>query len=344
MVKKTVTSLIAAVITALGALPVCSQSASVKLPEGSPIATDGSARPWDTSSISDPEVIVSIGEEGMHPAALAIRDSLARYIKGKDARFGIAVILEGNDTISVNGHKPFPMSSVYKFPQALALAEYCRKHNISFSDSIDIPAYRLLPDTWSPMRDRYGAKDLRLPISEVLAYSLQQSDNNACDILFTFMQGPEKVDSLMQSWGFKEIRVLNTEKEMKIHPAFGYSNTSSPIAMAALMDEFDTKHCLGSSEMAEIARLIENCETGKDRLVAALSKDAVCGHKTGTGPLLPNGRIMTINDCGYIRRIDGRRYTIAVFISESGYDMAKTESMIRDISRIVRNELKRVAD
>lgn len=343
MVKKTVISIISAVIAAFSALSVSAQSASVKLPEGSPIATDGSARPWDTTSVTDPEVIVSSGEEGLHPAALAIRDSLAQYIKGKDARFGIAVILEGNDTISVNGHKPFPMASVYKFPQALALADYCKKHKISFSDTIDIPAYRMLPDTWSPMRERYGANDIRLPISEVLAYSLQQSDNNACDILFTILQGPEKADSLMQSWGFNEIRVLNTESEMKNHPAFGYSNTSSPIAMAKLMDEFDTKHCLGSAEMAEIARLVENCDTGKNRLVAALSKDAVCGHKTGTGPVLPNGRIMTINDCGYVRRIDGRRYTIAVFISESGYDMKTTESMIRDISRIVRNELKRVS-
>lgn len=310
-------------------------------PEFSPIATDGSPRPWDTPDNTAPEVLLSGPDSDNHPASLAIRDSLQNYLKGKDARFGIAVLIEGNDTIAVNGHQPFAMASVYKFPQALALADYCHKNGISFSDTIDIPAERLRPETWSPMRERYGVTDLRLPISEVLAYSLQQSDNNACDIIFSFLGGPQKVDSLLQSWGHNDIRVITTELEMLNHPAYGYSNTSTPIGMAVLMDEFDTRHCLANAEMAEIASLMENCQTGKERIVGALSKDAVCGHKTGTGPILPNGRIMTINDCGYVRRIDGKRYSITVFIAESGYDLPTTEAMICDISRIVKNELKR---
>lgn len=322
-------------------LPSGEPTDDLAMPKYSPIATDGSYRPWDTPDSSTPVVKLSGPDSENHPAAVAIRDSLQSYLKGKDARFGIAVLIEGNDTISVNGYQPFAMASVYKFPQALALAEYCNKHNISFSDSIDISAEQLRPLTWSPMRERYGVKDLRLPISEVLAYSLQESDNNACDIIFSILGGPQKVDSLLQSWGHKDIRVLNTELEMLEHPAYGYSNTSTPIGMAVLMDDFDTKHCLGSPEMAEIARYLENCQTGKDRIVGAISKDAICGHKTGTGPLLPNGRIMTVNDCGYIRRIDGKRYSIAVFIAESGYDLDSTSAMICDISRIVKNELKR---
>lgn len=326
---------------AFGQSPSTDMTQSSTAQKYSPIATDGSPRPWDTPDNSTPQVILSGPDSQNHPASLAIRDSLQNYLEDKDARFGIAVLIEGNDTISVNGHQPFAMASVYKFPQALALAEYCRKNGISFSDTIDIPAERLRPVTWSPMRERYGVKDLRLPISEVLAYSLQQSDNNACDIIFSMLGGPQKVDSLLQSWGHKDIRVLNTELEMLNHPAYGYSNTATPIGMAVLMDEFDTKHCLGSAEMAEIARLVENCQTGKERIVGSISKDAVCGHKTGTGPVLPNGRIMTVNDCGYVRRIDGKRYSIAVFVAESGYDLDTTEAMICDISRIVKNELKR---
>lgn len=309
-------------------------------PKYSPIATDGSPRPWDTPDAM-PQVILKGPGAANHPASVAIRDSLQSYLQDKDARFGIAVLIEGNDTISVNGHQPFAMASVYKFPQALALAEYCGKHGISFSDTIDIKAEQLRPETWSPMRKRFGVRDLRLPISEVLAYSLQESDNNASDIIFSILGGPQKVDSLLRSWGHRDIRVLNTEKEILEHPAYGYSNTSTPIGMAVLMDEFDTRHCLGSAEMAEIARLVENCRTGKDRIVGAISKDAICGHKTGTGPMLPNGRIMTVNDCGYVRRIDGKRYSIAVFVAESGYDLDTTSSMICDISRIVKNELKR---
>ncbi|MDE6805985.1 MAG: class A beta-lactamase [Muribaculaceae bacterium] len=320
--------------------PEAAQSPATQ-PKYSPIATDGSPRPWDVPDSSDPEVILSGPEAGSRPVSVAIRDSLQAYIAGKDARFGVAMLIEDSDTISINGHSPFPMASVYKLPQALAFAKYCKDHEISFSDTIYISPAHLLPDTWSPMRDRYGSDGVSLPISEVLAYSLQESDNNACDVIFDMMGGPATANALMEEWGFPDIRIINTEAEMQDHPGYGYSNTSTPISMALLLDNFDTKHCLGGSEMAEIARLLESCETGKDRLVKPLSKDAVCGHKTGTGPLLPNGRLMAVNDCGYVRRIDGPRYSIAIFIAESGYDMAATEAMICDISRIVKNELKR---
>ncbi|MDE6010918.1 MAG: class A beta-lactamase [Muribaculaceae bacterium] len=303
--------------------------------------TGGERRPWDLDGRGAPAVLATAPGVACHPAACAIRDSLQNYIADKDARFGIAVILDTNDTISVNGRMHFPMASVCKFPQALALADYCRKAGISFSDSIDISASQMHPDTWSPMRDLYGVADVRLPISEVLGYSLQQSDNNACDALFSLMGGTQHTDSLMKKWGYDDVRVTNTEREMNEHIALGYSNTSTPIDMAMLMEDFDTKYCLGSAEMAEVAHLLENCETGKDRLVGAISKDAVCGHKTGTGPMLPNGRLMAVNDCGYVRRIDGLRYSIAVFVAESGYDLPTTSAMIRDISRIVRQCLSR---
>ena len=94
------------------------------------------------------------------------------------------MIINGTDTVSVNGRRDFPMLSVYKFPQAIAVADYCFRHNIALTDTIRIAADELKPDTWSPMRDKYGREDISLPLSEVLAYSVQQSDNNACDVLF----------------------------------------------------------------------------------------------------------------------------------------------------------------
>ena len=50
-----------------------------------------------------------------------LKAELAEYIEGKDARIGVAVIYDGTDTVSVNGGRDFPMLSVYKFPQALAV-------------------------------------------------------------------------------------------------------------------------------------------------------------------------------------------------------------------------------
>lgn len=48
---------------------------------------------------------------------------------------------------------------------------------------------------------------------------------------------------------------------------------------------------------------------------------------------------MAVNDAGYVHLPDGRRYTIAVFIENSAYDMPSTEALIAQISRIVLNHL-----
>ena len=81
---------------------------------------------------------------------------------------------------------------------------------------------------------------------------------------------------------------------------------------------------------------METCATGKDRLVAPLATLPVrTGHKTGTGFELPGGRLMAVNDAGYVFLPDGRRYTITVFVEDSGYGMARTSALIAEISGIV---------
>lgn len=90
-----------------------------------------------------------------------------------------------------NGRHRFPMLSVYKFPQAIAVADYCSRNNISLEDTIRISADEMKRDTWSPMRDTYGKREISLPLSDVLAYSVKHSDNNACDVLFRLIGGPQ---------------------------------------------------------------------------------------------------------------------------------------------------------
>ncbi len=85
---------------------------------------------------------------------------------------------------------------------------------------------------------------------------------------------------------------------------------------------------------------MKTCEAGKNRLAMPLAcTDAIIGHKTGTGFTLPDGRLMAINDVGYVHLPDGRSYSIAVFIENSGYDLPQTEAIIAEISKIVYHHL-----
>lgn len=308
-----------------------------------PIKTDNSLRitgelryrsdrsPLQGSVIND-EYVVKINSR--YPE---METKLKTYVHDKDARIGVAVIINGTDTVSVNGKRDFPMLSVYKFPQAVAVADYCNKHNISLGDTIKISVDDLKPDTWSPMRDKYGRRDIALPLSEVLAYSVQQSDNNACDVLFRLMGGTQVADSLMKSLGYEEIHILNTEAEMHQDTYLCYANRATPLQMAALFDRFYRQDMRHETPILEaIGDMMIQCRTGMNRLpLPLMPTNAMIGHKTGTGDVNSQGRIIGVNDAGYVFLPNKQGYAIAVFVADSGYDTSMTEKIISDISEIV---------
>ena len=42
-----------------------------------------------------------------------------------------------------------------------------------------------------------------MSIADLLKYTLQQSDNNACDILFNYQGGPDAVNKYLHSLGIR---------------------------------------------------------------------------------------------------------------------------------------------
>ncbi len=267
-----------------------------------------------------------------------IESQLNDYIANKrEARIGIAVIVNGRDTIAVNGNSSFPMLSVYKFPQALAVADYCLRSGTALSDTIIIKSGELKENTWSPLRDKYGVRDLRLPLSEILEYSLSQSDNNACDVFFSLIGGPRVADSLMKALDCPDITIVSTEDDMHRDANLCYHNSATPLAMVTLFDKFYRQGMYQNSPVYEaIGSIMMRCLTGTSRLVAPLMPtNARIGHKTGTGDINLQGLITAVNDAGYVFLPNGSEYAIAVFVSDSGYGMTDTEQIIADISEIV---------
>jgi beta-lactamase class A len=213
----------------------------------------------------------------------------------------------------INATSRFPMYSVMKFSQALYVADFLIRNNIDLNTEVIVRKDKLMQDTWSPMLNTF--EDQRtFTYSELLALSLQQSDNNACDILFERCGSPRAVEKYIRNLGFKNIRIQKTEKQMHANPALSNKNWCTPCSMVALLEWFIAHHN-DNEPLRYIWKLMEECQTGGDRLPAVVPDSAKVVHKTGTGFPLPSGLPSGICDVGIIILDNGQLLPIAVFIT-----------------------------
>lgn len=269
-----------------------------------------------------------------------LKTQLQKIIAGADARVGVAVIADG-DTLTVNGSPDYPLMSVMKLHQAVAVARILEERGLPLTTTVHIYVQDLKAGTWSPLRDARPGGGFDMSIAELLRYTLQQSDNNACDILFDRFAAPEHVDSIIRSMGFRDFRIAATEDEMHRDLKKCRENVSSPLSAAELMDRLASGTLPLGKEYADFIRstLLE-CRTGLNRLPLPLEgSGALIGHKTGTSDREADGRWTGINDVGFVLLPDGRSYTLAVFISDSALGMEENEKLIADISGAVYSEL-----
>ena len=248
-----------------------------------------------------------------------------RSLARQESRAGVCVKKGGTES-GINATSCFPMYSVMKFPQALFIADYLTKNNIELNAEVSVRKDELMQDTWSPMLNTFeGEKSFTY--AELLTLSLQQSDNNACDILFEQCGGPRKVEKYIQNLGFKDIRIQKTEKQMHANPALSNKNWCTPQSMVAILDWFIAHHN-DNEPLRYIWKLMEECQTGKDRLPAAVPTSAKVVHKTGTGYPLPSGQPSGICDVGIIILDNGQQFPIAVFITNPS-----SQSRISDVAK-----------
>ena len=219
-------------------------------------------------------------------------------------------VKKGGTESGINATSRFPMYSVMKFPQALYIADYLTKNNIELNAEVSVRKDELMQDTWSPMLNTFEG-ERSFTYAELLTLSLQQSDNNACDILFEQCGGPRKVEKYI----------------MHANPALSNKNWCTPQSMVALLDWFIAHHN-DNEPLRYIWKLMEECQTGKDRLPAAVPTSAKVVHKTGTGYPLPSGQPSGICDVGIIILNHGQQFPIAVFITNPS-----SQSKISDVAK-----------
>ena len=240
-----------------------------------------------------------------------------------------ACIIKGDVVTSFGNsfEKRYEMNSVMKFPQAIYVAHFLDSCGISLDERVTVKKQDLEQDTWSPMLNMMD-EEREFSYGELLALSLQQSDNNACDLLFKLCGGPKDVQNYLRNLGFKDIRLKWTEKQMHSKPQRSRGNWCTPSDMAELLNWFYCER-QSSPVLMYIWDLMLNCETGNNRIKAALPSGAQLAHKTGTG--FSKGKTLRgINDVGIVVMPNGDYYPIAIFIKHT-----KREEEVAEIAKFL---------
>jgi beta-lactamase class A len=260
---------------------------------------------------------------------------IQQIISTKKAVVGVAISgNNGKDTLLIRGNGHFPLQSVFKLHIGLAVLSEVDKGRFSLNQKIKIKQKDLLPDLYSPLRDKYP-KGAELPLSEILAYTVSESDNVGCEVLLRLIGGPAAVENYFVKNGFKDISIKYSEEQQQGHWNLQFQNWTTPKAANEVLMAFFANHKkrLSPKSYDFIWKVMKESKTGQDRLRAQLPKGTAIAHKTGSSGTNKEGITAAVNDIGLIFLPNGRYFFISVFVTDSKEDAKTNEKIIADIGK-----------
>lgn len=254
-----------------------------------------------------------------------LKKEIEIIVGGKDLKLGFALYdFSTGKSISINGNDKYPMQSVFKFPIGVALLDCVSRGEFSLSDSVTLTKADLLPDLWSPIRERWP-EGVRLPLVSVMTYMVAHSDNSATDFLIHKIGGVARIQDIVNRLGAKKINIRNNEAEIQGSWSVQFDNWTTPNAMVDFLRLMNDGKLLDKANTAVLWEIMASASSGSvNRLVP---KTVTFARKTGYSGANSQGIIAAQNDVGIIEFEDGRRVAYAIFLIDStlgtdaGYDI-----------------------
>ena len=276
--------------------------------------------------------------------------SIFSFAQKAELKKEISKITEGKkDTVAVsvlgidfpfqynnnNAEKKLPMQSVFKYHIALAVLDLVDQGKLSLDQKVFIKKSELLPNTWSPIREKNPEGNFEMPISELIEYSVAMSDNVGCDVLLRLIGGPKVVNDYIVSKGVKNTQIVYNEELMQSAWKNQYENYTTMKSATRLLKDFYKGKILSKKSTEFLLAVMYRTSTGLNKIVEQLPKYAKVAHKTGSSGKNDAGLTGAENDIAIITLPNGKTYAIAIFVSDSTESYDVNCKMISDISKVV---------
>lgn len=270
-----------------------------------------------------------------------LRTTIAQIASAAPAKVGVALrVLETNDTLSYHNSQRYPMLSVFKLAIAMKVLHEVDRGRLQLAQTVFLTKADL-PETYSPLRDKYPAGNVRVTIQDLLTYMVTLSDNDACDILLKLLGGPSQITAYVRQLGIKPFVVEVSEAQMGAVWANQYRNWSYPSAQLDLLAQVYRQTALSKASSAWLWQLLLDTSVGPKRLKGLLPAGTPVAHRTGTSATNAQGLSPALNDVGIMVLPNGQHVALAVFVTDSYADTAARELVIATIAKAVYNEFAR---
>ena len=266
-----------------------------------------------------------------------LKKEISKITEGKKATVAVSVLgidfpFQYNNN---NAEKKLPMQSVFKYHIALAVLDLVDQGKLSLDQKVFIKKSELLPNTWSPIREKNPEGNFEMPISELIEYSVAMSDNVGCDVLLRLIGGPKVVNDYIVSKGVKNTQIVYNEELMQSAWKNQYENYTTMKSATRLLKDFYKSKILSKKSTEFLLAVMYRTSTGLNKIVEQLPKYAKVAHKTGSSGKNDAGLTGAENDIAIITLPNGKTYAIAIFVSDSTESYDVNCKMISDISKVV---------
>ncbi|MFA6542287.1 MAG: class A beta-lactamase, subclass A2 [Bacteroidota bacterium] len=264
----------------------------------------------------------------------SLHHKIETVLSGKKAVVGVSIYgIENKEWININNDRHYPMQSVFKFHIALTVLHRVDEGKLQLSLEIMIKKNDLLPNTWSPIRDKYPDGNVVLSLAEIINYTVALSDNNGCDILLRLIGGVKVVNEYIHSLGITDVAVAANEEEM--HKAWDvqYANWTTPKAATDLLVLFYDQKVLSKTSFSFLWNVMIETSTGTGRIKAGVPEGTPVAHKTGTSDRNNEGIAAAANNIGIVSLPNGTHFAISVFVSNSKETDETNDTIIAAVAR-----------
>jgi len=229
-------------------------------------------------------------------------------------------------TLARRQNERFPLCSTFKFLAAAAVLKQVDDGKAALDQEIAYGQADMLD--YSPETKKHVAEG-HMRLGDLCAAAIEWSDNTAANLILKQIGGPAGFTRYARSLGDDVTRLDRTEPTLNTAIPGDPRDTTSPAAIAGLLETVLTKDALTAASSRQLEAWMIGDKVGDARLRAGLPQDWRIGDKTGTGD---NGTADTV---AIIRPPHGAPLFAAVYLTGSGGSAKERNAVHAEVARII---------